>query len=283
MISSWNSCCFKKANNRIGRDSIFNENLIFKDIEIPRVILGSAPFTGESYFGHRSRLYQLDLSRNPENIAKIIKKANYFGINAINLVNNSYLIEGFEKAKMENMRAIATIGKTDVDYIFPDFEKAKKTNWKEDIKILAKFNTPIMLIDEFITDNYDFKLLEEILNEIKKQGVFPGLITSFPFKTTKKLIDSPIIDLFDFYMVPINKLGYMMDCESFMGEEREELSNLLKDLDKKIIVNKLLACGIQQPEESFNFLKTLDYIDMVAIGIASEKEAEIDFELLNTL
>lgn len=140
-----------------------------------------------------------------------------------------------------------------------------------------------MLIDEFITDNYDWELLEEILTEIKKQGSLAGLITAYPFKTTKKLIDSAILDLFDFYMIPVNKLGYMMDTESFMEEERKELANLLKKLDKKVIVNKILACGIQQPEEAFNFLKTLDYADMVSIGIASQKEAEIDFELLNNI
>ena|GEM_PF-207735 len=271
------------GREKFGWDNIFNENLIFKNKEIPRIILGSAPFTGESYFGHRSRLYQLDLSRNPENIAKIIKKANDFGVNAINLINNSFLIEGFEKSQVEDLEVIATIGKTDIDYVFPDYEKAKKANWKEDIATLSKFKPPIMLVDEFITDSYDFKLLEEILNEIKDYGVLSGLITSFPFKTTKKLIDSPILDLFDFYMIPINKLGYMMDSESFMDDERKELATLLKELDKKVIVNKILACGIQQPKEAFNFLKTLDYVDMVAIGIASEEEAEIDFELLNSL
>ncbi|MDR2967850.1 MAG: hypothetical protein LBU74_07895 [Methanobacteriaceae archaeon] len=181
------------------------------------------------------------------------------------------------------MKIIATIGKTNVDYVFPDFEKAKKANWKEDIRLFANLNSLIILIDEFITDSHDFKLLEEILIEIKKQKIFSGLITSFPFKTTKKLIDSPILDLFDFYMIPINKLGYMMDSESFMDGEREELAVLLKKLDKKIIASKILACGIQEPKEAFNFLKTLDYVDMVAIGVASEEEVEMDFELLNNL
>lgn len=48
-------------------------------------------------------------------------------------------------------------------------EKQKKC-WleKKDIKLLAKYNTPIMLVDEFITDSYDFELIEEILKEIKK-------------------------------------------------------------------------------------------------------------------
>lgn len=264
--------------------TIFQENLEFKGKKIPKIILGSGPFTAESYFGHRSRLYHLDLGINSDNIAKIINKSNEVGIKAINLVNNDNLIEGYQKAKdSTEIAVIGTVGKGKVDYVNPDYEKAKEVNWKKDIAILSKFNCPIMLVDEFITDSYDWELLEEILTEIKKQGSFAGLITAYPFKTTKKLIDSPILDLFDFYMIPVNKLGYMMDIESFMEEERKKLANLLNDIDKKIIANKILACGIQMPEEAFNFLKTLDYVDMVAIGIASEREAEFDFELLNNI
>ncbi|KZX16807.1 hypothetical protein MBCUT_05260 [Methanobrevibacter cuticularis] len=276
---------------------IFQGSLKVKNKEIPRIILGFAPFTGESYFGHRSRLYQLDLHAKPEEIANIIKKANDIGINAINLINDSYLLEAFgqfeafkeselfeETNLQENrMEVIATIGKSNVNYVFPDFEKAKEANWKEDIKLLSKFNTPIMLIDEFITDSYDWELLENILSEIKKQGSLAGLITSFPFKTTKKLLDSPILKMFDFYMVPVNKLGYMMDSESFMDKERKELARLLNKIDKKIIVNKILACGIQQPEEAFKFLKTLDYVDMVTFGVANTKELELDFKILTEL
>ena len=186
-------------------------------------------------------------------------------------------------ANSEEIAVIGTIGKSNIDYINPDYEKAKKADWKKDIITFSEFNCSIMLIDEFITDSYDWNLLEEILSEIKKQGSFAGLITAYPFKTTKKLIDSPILDLFDFYMIPVNKIGYMMDSMSFMEEERKELANLLKKLDKKVIVNKILACGIQMPEEAFTFLKTLDYVDMVAIGIATEKEAEIDFNLIKDM
>ena len=51
--------------------SIFNENITIKDKIIPQTILGYAPLIAEAHFGHRSRLYELDLSRNPENIAKV--------------------------------------------------------------------------------------------------------------------------------------------------------------------------------------------------------------------
>ncbi|WP_225370808.1 hypothetical protein [Methanobrevibacter arboriphilus] len=54
------------------------------------------------------------------------------------------------------------------------------------------------------------------------------LITAYPYKTTEKLLDSPILDLFDFYMIPVNKLGYMMDTKVFLEKEREDLANLIE-------------------------------------------------------
>ena len=52
---------------------------------------------------------------------------------------------------------------------------------------------------------------------------------------------------------------------------------------RKIIINKILAVGIQMPEEAFNFLKTLDYAEMVSVGIASIREAEETFGILKDI
>lgn len=261
---------------------ILQENINFKNKKIPKILLGTAPFTAESYFGHRTRLYELDLYNSPENIAKIIKKSFELGLKGINLNANETLIKGFEIAVSQGveMDVIGIVGKTDVDYRFPNMGEAKKTDWRKDIETLSKYNPSILFIDEFIVDSYDWELLKEILITIKNEGYIPGLITSFPFKTTAKLLKSTILDLFDFYMIPVNKLGYMMDTESFLEENRRKLSNLINKLNKKIAINKILATGIQMPEEAFNFLKTLDYVDMVTIGVSSEKEAEEDFKLL---
>jgi hypothetical protein len=46
------------------------------------------------------------------------------------------------------------------------------------------------------------------------------------------------------------------------------------------MANKILAVGILNPEEALDFLKTLDYVDMVTLGVASEKESEETFNLL---
>ena len=84
-------------------------------------------------------------------------------------------------------------------------------------------------------------------------------------------------------MIPVNKVAYMMDCPQFLDDEKDQLALMLKELDKKVIINKILAVGIQRPQEAFEFLKTLDYADMVAIGIASEHEAEETFGILKKM
>ncbi|WP_413827045.1 hypothetical protein [Methanobrevibacter sp. UBA313] len=265
--------------------NIFNEKLKFKDKEISKTILGTATFTGETYFGHRSRLYELDLETQPENIAKIIQKAYDLGVRSINLVNHENLLKAYDMA-CENgveMEVIATIGKSNVNYLMPDYEKAKEVDWLSDIHKLSKYNPSLMLIDEFLVNSYDWKYLENMLNQINKLNIFSGLITFSPFETTKKLLDSPIRNDFDFYMIPVNKYGYTMDSESFLKDDQIKLTKLLKELDKKIIIQKALAVGILQPKEAFEFIKKLEFADMITVGIASIKEAESTFNTLNNL
>lgn len=268
---------------------IFNEDLEFKGKSIPRVVLGNAPFLADAYFGHRTRLYNLDLLRNPNNVSKIIEKSYELGVRSINLANKENLLKAFEIASNDGveMQAVSTIGKTEMDYVLPNYDDARReATWKEDIENLAQFDNSLMLVDEFLIDTYDWDFITEILEAINDTGIPSGIITSFPFKTSEKLIDSPIIEdkgLFDFYMIPVNKVGYMMDVPDFRANKQEELVNLLNKIDKKIIINKILAVGIQRPEEAFNFLKTLDYAEMVSVGIASEMEAEETFGILNKI
>ena len=135
------------------------------------------------------------------------------------------------------MQSVSTIGKTDVDYVFPNYEQARmESTWKEDIENLAQFDNSVMLVDEFLIDTYDWDFITEILDAINDAGIPSGIITSFPFKTSGELIDSPILEdksLFDFYMIPVNKLGYMMDVPDFRSDKQEELKGMLDKIDKK--------------------------------------------------
>ena len=164
------------------------------------MILGNAPFIAEPYFGHRSRLYDLDLHRNPDAIADIIIESYNHGVRAINLVNDDALIKGFDMALDEgcDMKVVATVGKSDVDCMNPNYDVAKEVDWEDDIELFDNYDCPLMLVDEFIVDGYDWNLTSNILSQINDTSAASGLITAFPNKTTDLLMDNPVLDLFDY-------------------------------------------------------------------------------------
>jgi hypothetical protein len=231
-------------------------------------MLGTSPFIGAGQFGHRARLYQLDLYSNPENMLQIIRTCYDMGVNGIQLLPYPPVIQALEMAREEGMK-IDVIGT-----IRPDLEK-------EDIDLLNSLDAKAMLLHAMITDQGDWDFIAENLNYIREAKAIPGLVTHRPFHTTPKLLDSPVRDLFELYMLPVNRLGYLMDCEQNLDEERKQLREMILELDKTIIGKKLLAAGIMTPLDAFEYLKTLDYVDMVAVGIASEKEAQETFGILS--
>ena len=261
---------------------MFFEDLEFKDKEIPKTILGYGPFMAELYFGHRSRIYQLDLYESPQNIAEVIVESYNQGIRAINLVNDANLLEAYDLAVEQDckMKVIATIGKSDVDYLNPNYEVAKEVDWDDDISLFNKYDCPLMLVDEFIVDGYDWKLTSKILSEINTTGALSGLVTAFPSKTTDLLPDNLDMDLFDFYMIPFNSLSYMMDISAFNASQREDFKQRLVSLNKKVIATRVLAAGVLPPKDAFEFLKKIDYVDLISLGVAKVEEASEDFSLL---
>ncbi|MBQ2831656.1 MAG: hypothetical protein IJE64_03835 [Methanobrevibacter sp.] len=227
-------------------------------------------------------MYEIDLYSNPQNIADVIIESYNRGIRAINLVNDSNLLEAYDIA-CENdckMEVIATVGKSDVDYLNPNYEVAKEADWDEDIELFSGYDCPLMLVDEFIVDAHDWRLTSKILTEINNAGCLSGLVTSFPSKTAALLPEKMDLNLFDFFMIPFNSLSYMMDISAFNASQREDFKQKLLMLDKKIIATRALAAGVLKPKEAFTFFKSIDYIDVIALGVASCDEAKEDFSLL---
>ena len=263
-------------------DSIFSDNIEYKNKSIPQTILGFGPFIAEPYFGHRFRIYQIDLESNPQNIAEVIIESYNQGIRAINLVNHENLLKAYDIAADAGckMQVIATIGKSDVDYLNPNYEIAKEADWEEDIELFCQYDCPLMLVDEFIVDAYDWKLTSRILSKINDTGSLSGLITAFPSRTTDLIKENMNLDLFDFYMIPLNAISYMMDINAFKDSQRVELVNKIIGLEKKIIASRILAAGILKPKEAYAFYKKVDYVDAIAVGVASVDEAREDFSLL---
>lgn len=246
---------------------MFEGKIKINDKEIPKTLLGTSPFIGAAQFGHRARLYQLDLYNQPENITKIIKKSYELGITGIQLIPYEPVVKALQWAINDGckMNIVGTVR--------PECEN-------EDIELLNDLEASSMLIHGAITDELNFDFLAEKLEDISQTGTVAGLVTHRPFNTTKNLLESPILDLFDIYMVPINKTGYLMDTDVFMDKERAELRDLMKRIDKTIIAKKTMAAGILTPHDAFEYLKTLDYLDLMTVGIASEAEAEETFNLL---
>lgn len=261
---------------------MFLDNFEFKDKSIPQAILGYGPFIAELYYGHRSKLYFDDLYQNPQNIAEVIIESYNQGVRAINLVNEPCLIEAYDIAADAGcaMKVIATIGKSDVDYLNPNYEVAKEVDWDEDIELFSKYDCPLMLVDEFIVDGYDWKLTSKILSEINDSGSLSGLVTAFPSKTSELLSENIDMDLFDFYMIPYNSLSYMMDISAFNQAQRQDFIDKIKSLNKKIIATRTLAAGVLKPKEAFTFYKNVDFVDAICMGVAKPKEAQETFSLL---
>lgn len=261
---------------------MFLEDLEYKGKVIPQCILGYGPFMAELYYGHRSRLYLDDLYNNPQNTSEVIIEAYNQGVRAINLVNDSKLLEAYDLAVSEGceMKVIATIGKSDVDYLNPNYEVAKEVDWDEDIELFRQYDCPLMIVDEFITDAHDWRLTSKILERINDSGSLSGISTSFPSRTSDHLADNLNMDLFDFYMIPYNSLSYMMDISAFNASQRQEFIEKVSNLNKKIIATRILAAGVLKPKEAFTFYKNVDFVDAICMGVAKVEEAREDFELL---
>ena len=261
---------------------MFFEDLEYKGKTVPQTILGYGPFMAELYYGHRSRLYLDDLYNNPQNISEVIQEAYDHGVRAINLVNDDNLLKAYDLAADAGceMKVIATIGKSDVDYLNPNYEVAKEVDWDEDIELFSSYDCPLMLVDEFIVDGYDWRLTSKILNMINDSGSLSGLVTAFPSRTSDLLLENLDMGLFDFYMIPYNSLSYMMDISAFNASQRQEFIDKIKKLNKKIIATRILAAGVLKPKEAFTFYKNVDFVDAICMGVAKVSEAKEDFELL---
>ncbi len=246
---------------------MFEGTIKIKDKAIPRTLLGTSPFIGAAHFGHRSRLYQLDLYDQPENITKVIKKSCELGISGIQLIPYEPVVKALKWAIEEGCELNI------VGIVRPEFES-------EDINLLNELEASSMLLHGTITDTLNYNVLGDLLEKISQTGAIPGLATHRPFNSTKNLLESNILDLFDIYMIPVNKTGYLMDTDVFMEKERSELQDLIKKIDKTIMANKTMAAGILTPNDAFDYLKTLDYVDLMTVGIASEAEAVETFNLL---
>ncbi|WP_455645053.1 hypothetical protein [Methanosphaera sp.] len=236
------------------------------------VILGSSPFLFAPQFGHRTRLYELDFQNQPENIVEILDKAYEMGVHEILLKQSDDLEKALDISEA-NGNEWTVIGMTDT------------SNFEEDMDLFSKYDTSTVILDGMFVDEAikedDYDSISNFLNKIKNSGYTPGIETRTPFNNLPLISNSSIINDFDVLLFPLNFYGYMMDCNFLNNENKNKINNLLKSMDKKIIANRTLATGILKPKEAYDFIKNVDYLDAVCVGLAKVSEAEETLSIIN--
>jgi hypothetical protein len=226
---------------------------------LPAISLGTSPFLGAGQFGSRAKDYYRRFYLQPINMTNLIIKAVELGIEAVQIVAYERIVQAFRKAQEMISRSLystVVIGLED---------------WRRELKEVVPLNPAVVFIHARLSDSGNFSLVREICQEIRGAGLIPGCATHIPERTIPSL-DKEGLDI-KAYLVPINSLGL------FMGPTPRKVLEVIEETDKVIMAKKVLAAGNLKPEEGLAYLSGIDCIKGLAIGIASEREAEETFNL----
>ncbi len=225
--------------------------------KIPRILLGTSPFIGAGQFGTKAYFYYEHFYKKPKNIEKIVLKAVDLGVTGVQVLPFRPIfraLKDVETKLKERLKIVGTIGSEDPVSNIRDFQA---------------FKTVAMLLHGEITDKRDARKISELLNRIHATDCVAGLVTHNPLSTLSWL---PKTDLdIDLIMVPFNKLGMFMDAHPLMVAEA------IERFGKPVIGKKILAAGHLPSKEALSYVAESGCIDIVALGIASEEEAEETF------
>ena len=226
---------------------------------IPRILLGTSPFIGAGQFGARSRIYFSKFYLNPKNIVKIIDRCVELGVIGIQALPEEPIIWAIREALKKYEEII----------VVPSIISVR------DIELMQEFECPLMLIHGAITNSRKVRMLEELLDRIRETGSLAGLVTHTPITTMKWLINKNL--KYEALMLPVNKIGYMIDGTL------DAMKHLVSKLGKHIIAKKVLAAGRIPVKEAIEFVSKLPFIDVIALGVASEEEAIETFTIAKQL
>ena len=223
---------------------------------IPRILLGTSPFIGAGQFGERAYTYFVRFYNNPEEIARIIDTCWKIGVKGIQLLPEGYIIDAVRKwEKITGNKIVVIPSVFSID----------------DIGRLSGLNVPAVLLHAMHTDRLDKGSVEGFISSVKDLGLKAGLVTHTPYRTLRWVREESI-DV-DIMMLPINRTGYMMDSSL------EQIRDVLADIGCYVIAKKILAAGRIPVREALEFVSKLDFVDSVAIGVASVEEAKETFSI----
>jgi hypothetical protein len=225
--------------------------------KIPRILLGTSPFIGSGQFSSRAALYYEQFYRHPENIAKIILAAVDLGVTGVQALPFPPIfsaLKAVERELRQRLTVVGTVGPDDPLGNIRDFQR---------------FRTVAMLVHGQLTDERDEKKILELLNEIRATNRLAGLTTHEPFSTLKWLERTNLeVDLL---MLPFNRIGMFMDASPV------KIAEAIRRFGKPVIGKKVLAAGYLAPKDALTYVAQMGCLDIVALGVASEKEVKETF------
>ncbi|MCX8176173.1 MAG: hypothetical protein N3E48_02935 [Candidatus Bathyarchaeota archaeon] len=222
--------------------------------EIPKVLLGTSPFIGAGQFGLRALEYYKNFYLNPSNIKKIARRSFEVGVKGVQLLPLKPVINAIDELLKEGLefKIVSTI----------TFEGFKK-NLLEEVK---KLNPVAILLHAEVADRCNEVVMRNLLREIQLKGYLAGFATHQPLKTLSWIKDTNLE--YDIIMTPLNFVG------EFIDGKLEDLIEVLRMLNRFVIVKKALAAGKLKPKEALDYIVKLNCVNAVALGVTSEKEVE---------
>ncbi len=227
---------------------------------IPRILLGTSPFLGAGQFGGRAYRYFRKFYGNPQEIIKILDVCWELGVRGIQLLPEEYIVEAIETWMETTGNRIIVI---------PSVLHVEDLHRLSDLEVVA------VLLHASRVDSRNRRILEDFSRSIRDMGFLAGIATHIPYRTISWVHREGI--KVDIVMLPINKIRYMMDGPL------DEIGSLLREIGCGVIAKKILAAGRIPVHEAIEFVSKLDFVDAVAIGVASIDEAKETFSIARRL
>jgi len=226
-------------------------------MRLPKIMLGTSPFISAGQFGERSRIYFERFYNNPQRIVEIIDKCHQIGIDAIQLLPEKYIIDAVELWESKTGKKLNIVS---------SIYDARQIEM-----LLGKFNHSAVLLHGAIADRHRKSEVVGFIERIRDRGVLSGIVSHTPYRTLSWALKEGIE--LDVVMIPINKTGYMMDSDI------QNIREIVENIGSRVIAKKVLAAGRIRPREAVEYISKLDFVDSIAIGVASVEEAEETFKI----
>mgnify|MGYP003328073016 CR=1 FL=1 len=198
---------------------------------------------------------------------KYVRASNEAGIlkMIMNLLNNSGAIKG-----------LTLIAKAGLSGVFSNIDQLIRSALQIEFDNFKKFNCERVFLHNALTDlaiGLDMKrpieiFLDFVNHELGTKAGFGTL--NLPY-AIKKFNEWGLND--QYFMAPFNKNGHQMNPSL-----KDNVDSLKANKDVKVLAMSTLASGTISVGEAFSFLKTINNIDSIVVGISNPKHLSSTME-----